>query len=84
MQQTNIRSLKEIAKDIKKHWQTPNHFASYWITMLETVDKLSDKVTYSLNTGKDCATKFLIHAQNWRGEEARRIKNELKQMLKEK
>jgi hypothetical protein len=78
------RTLKEIAKDIKKHWKPlPYTVANYVLAMTE-LTSLSDKVKFDIDDGRAVVTKFLLYAQNWRGEEARRIKNELKQMLKEK
>jgi hypothetical protein len=44
------------------------------------VDNVNDK--YGLDYAEDIVLRFLSNAQTWRGEHARRIKAELKALLK--
>ena len=74
------RSLFTIARDIRLHWSKPYFgFVPYLRAMhdLETIDD-----SYGCDNGKSIVLYFLSNATTWRGPDARRIKAELKAMLK--
>lgn len=72
------RPLHVIAKDIRKHW--PNMYFGaepYWGAM-RSLDTMQDM--YIQDTAKSIVLYFLANASTWRGEDAKRIKAELKKM----
>ena len=75
-----MRPLYTIAQEIRQTWK-PVHFAAkpYLDAMadLETV-----KDNYGCDSGKSVVAYFLSNAASFKGEDARRIKTELKAMLK--
>ncbi len=72
------RPLSEIAREIHKCW-SPMYFGAvpYYQAMRE-LDKITD--SYGLDDAKTIVIYFLSNATTWRGEDARRIKAELKLM----
>lgn len=74
------RPLYVIANDIRTHWPRP-HFAAlpyiFALRHLNTADEM-----YGADSATSCIAYFLANAQTWRGPEARRIKSELKSILK--
>lgn len=79
MESTEPRPLHEIARDIRAHWPKPYSGAEPYIRALEALDKITE--TYGYDRASDIVRRFLVNAQTWRGEDARRIKAELKGML---
>ncbi len=72
------RPLYEIADDVRKHWPKIHPYAQpYWNAMqdLDTIDDM-----YINDSGKSVVLYFLANASTWRGEDAKRIKAELKKM----
>jgi hypothetical protein len=76
----NQRSLSEITREIKKDWVKPNFAAVPYIEAMSCLDKVTDN--YGMDNGKYIVNYFLCNAGTWRGETAKRIKAELKQMAK--
>lgn len=74
------RPLYEIAKAIRKDWKRPYFGAVPYIEAMSALNKVSDK--YHLDDGETIIRYFLANATQWKGEEARRVKAELKEMLK--
>ena len=75
-----MRPIWEIAKEIKKEWPKMYFGAvPYWEAML-TMDKASDP--FYCDSGESIILYFLANANMWRGDAARRIKAELKAMVK--
>ena len=80
------RPLYEIASEIRKAWtKIPKYSKSYFAAMpyleaMESLDTIDDN--YYFDSGKSIVLYFLSNASTWRGEDARRIKAELKEMLK--
>jgi hypothetical protein len=78
------RPLYEIAKEIGADLK--NISDSTFIRILPYIDamaklrSLNDK--YGFDSGRDIVIRFLIHARTWRGETARKIKAELRDILK--
>jgi len=77
---TNARPLYEIAKEIKKDWKNVYFGAKPYLDAMATLDKVSDN--YGLDSGKSIVNYFLSNASTWRGDTAKRIKAELKAMVK--
>lgn len=74
------RSLSTIAKDIRSDWSTITPYARPYLNAMLSLDKVSDN--YYADSGKSVVLYFLSNAASWRGETARRIKAELKEMVK--
>jgi hypothetical protein len=74
------RRLSSIAADIKKDWFTIPIHALVYVEAMERLTRIKD--TYINDTGRDIVLRFLCNATSWRGEVARNIKKELREILK--
>ena len=74
------RQLYEIAREIRKTWTKVSPYAEPYLEAMESLNTIDDN--YYLDSGKSVVLYFLSNASTWRGEDARRIKAELKEMLK--
>lgn len=80
---TAVRPLHEIAKEIRKDWPVAwneEHPAGAYLIPMSTLNKVTDN--YFMDSGKSIVIYFLSNATGWRGETAKRIKAELKEMIK--
>jgi len=69
----------EIAYDIAQHWTNVYFGAKPYLEAMKTLDKPTDK--YFQDSADDIIRYFLVNAKTWRGPIARRIKQELRQLL---
>ena len=74
------RPLYVIAREIARDWQRPFFGAVPYLRAMASLDRVSDP--YGLDPGREIVLYFLSNAAGWKGETARRIKAELKAMLK--
>ena len=74
------RPLYEIAREIRKAWTKVSPYAEPYLEAMESLDSINDN--YYFDSGKSIVLYFLSNASTWRGDDARRIKAELKEMLK--
>lgn len=74
------RPLYEIAREIRKAWTKVSPYAEPYLEAMESLNTINDN--YYFDSGKSVVLYFLSNASTWRGEDARRIKAELKEMLK--
>lgn len=74
------RPLYEIAREIRKAWTKVSPYAEPYLEAMESLNTIDDN--YYFDSGKSIVLYFLSNASTWRGEDARRIKAELKEMLK--
>ena len=74
------RPLYEIAREIRKTWTKVSPYAEPYLEAMESLDSINDN--YYFDSGKSIVLYILSNANTWRGEDARRIKAELKEMLK--
>lgn len=72
------RPLYEIAAEIRKAWTKVSPYADEYLRAMERLNSINDY--YYFDTAKSVVLYFLSNAQGWRGEDARRIKAELKEM----
>lgn len=72
------RPLYEIAAEIRKTWKNVSPYADEYLRAMERLNSINDY--YYFDTAKSVVLYFLSNAQGWRGEDARRIKAELKEM----
>lgn len=73
------RPLSVIARDIRAHWPKVNYAAVPYLDAMSELDSIKDN--YYADSGESVVLYFLANANSWRGEDARRIKAELKSML---
>lgn len=74
------RPLYEIAREIRKTWTKVSPYAEPYLEAMQSLNSINDN--YYFDSGKSIVLYFLSNASTWRGEDARRIKAELKEMLK--
>lgn len=73
------RPLYEIAREIRKTWTKVSPYAEPYLVAMQSLNSINDN--YYFDSGKSIVLYFLGNANTWRGEDARRIKTELKQMV---
>lgn len=78
--QTQTRSLSEIAREIRSDWKNVYFGAKPYLDAMSTLDKISDR--YFEDSGTSVVAYFLANASSYRGEVAKRVKKELNTMLK--
>lgn len=76
------RTFAEIAREIKKVWAKPYFGAVPYINAMVMIDSSDKNFPYLYENAESVAKYFLANAQTWRGEDAKRIKAELKSMIK--
>ena len=74
------RTLQQIAAEIRADWTKPYFGAVPYIQALAGMDDITKG--YGSDSGGEIVTKFLVNASQWKGEVAKRVKLELKAMLK--
>lgn len=77
---TNVRRLHVIAQDIERHWLNVYFGARPYLDAMHMVGDITD--SYYQDSAKSIVLYFLSNAGTWRGDAARRIKAELKEMVK--
>lgn len=80
MTETTIRPLNVIAEDIRAHWPKVNYGAVPYLEAMLSLHEITDN--YGYDSAESIVRYFLANAGTWRGEDAKRIKAELKGMLK--
>jgi len=71
-----------IADMIRKDWGKVNGAAKPYLDAMGSLQSVDD--AYGLDSGKSIVRYFLSNATSWRGEEARRIKAQLKKLCGDK
>jgi len=75
-----MRALSTIANEIRKDWTKPYFGAAPYLKAMSTLTDINQP--YGYDSGESVVRYFLSNATSWRGDNARRIKAELKEMLK--
>lgn len=73
------RSLSDIAAEVRRDWKNPYFGAIPYLDAMASLDKITD--SYYCDGAEDVVMYFLANATTWRGETARRVKKELKDLL---
>ena len=76
------RPLHSIADEIRRDWRPPNFAAVPYLDAMQQLDSIDDP--YYEDSGDSIVAYFLSNAGSWRGDTARRVKAELRDMLKRK
>ena len=74
------RSISTIAGEITWDWKNPYFGAKPYIEARYDLNSINDK--YFADDARSVVLYFLANAQTWRGDKAKTIKAELKEMLK--
>lgn len=74
------RALSEIAREIRKDWKSVSIAARPYLDAMKSLCSMHE--SYGQDNAKSIVLYFLSNAGSWRGETAKRVKAELKQMLK--
>ena len=77
-----VRPLYKIANEIRRDWKVVNYAAKPYLAEMSNMDKITDVCGFGQESGKMIVNYFLNNAGQWRGETARKIKTELKEMVK--
>lgn len=77
---TETRSLETIAREIRRDWQPVWFGAVPYLNAMMALDTVRDK--FGHDSAASIVRYFLGNAATWRGETARRVKAELKAMVK--
>lgn len=78
----NKRTFAEIAREIKQTWKNVYFGAKPYLQAMATIDSSDKNAPYMFETAEDIVIYFLANTTYWRGEDAKRIKAELKSMIK--
>lgn len=76
---TQIRPLSEIAHEVYETWPKVNYAAKPYLQAMEQLDLITG--AYGADSAASIVRYFLSNATGWRGEDAKRIKAELKEMV---
>lgn len=77
--QKTVRPLSEIAREITRTWRNVNYAARPYLDAMRGLNAITDR--YGYENADSIVLYFLSNAGGWRGEDAKRIKAELKAML---
>jgi hypothetical protein len=78
---TTHRMLCEIARDIRGNWAKVNYAAKPYLEAMAVLGSIDDN--FYADSARSVVLYFLSNAATWRGDDAKRIKAELKGMLKD-
>lgn len=74
------RPIYEIALEIRSLWKKPYFGAVPYLDAMVHLDSINDY--YFMDSAKEVVLYFLANASTFRGEDAKRLKKELKDLVK--
>lgn len=74
------RLINEIAAEIKRDWLKPNYAAKPYLDAMHQLSFIFEN--YGVEKASTIIAYFLANAGTWRGKTAKRIKLELKNLIK--
>ncbi len=77
---STVRPLHLITREIREDWTKPYFGAVPYLDAMGTLTSVSDN--YGCDSAKTLIIYFLSNATTWRGDTARRVKAELKALIK--
>lgn len=77
---STVRNISEIANEIYIKWPNVYYGAVPYLEAMTSLKSVNDQ--YGADDAKGIILYFLSNATTWRGEDARRIKQELKSLIK--
>jgi hypothetical protein len=73
------RSVSVIAREITKEWPNPYFGAVPYLDAMRSIESVNDN--FGQDDARSIVRYFLSNAKTWRGEAAKRVKAELKEMI---
>lgn len=73
------RPIYKIAEDIREHWEKPYFGAVPYLNAMMDLTDPNDM--YGMDSGASILRYFLTNARFWRGDDARRLKAEIKELF---
>lgn len=77
-----MRTFSEVAREIRAKWSKPYFGAVPYLDALEQVHTSDKNAPYMVEQVKDIVLYLLCNMATFRGADARRLKAELKEMIK--
>lgn len=77
----NKRTFRQIAKDIKSTWLNVYFGAVPYLEAMLELDTTDPNAMYYYDRAEDIALYFLANASTFRGNDAKRLKEELKKLI---
>lgn len=74
------RPISDIAWEITRDWHIVNYAAKPYLEAMFSLGTIGD--SFGADSARSVVRYFLGNAKTWRGDTARRVKAELKDMLK--
>ena len=74
-----MRPISVIAREILQDWKKVSPAADHYLQAMRELDSIDDM--YYMDTARSVVLYFLNNATSWRGDTARRIKQELRDMV---
>ena len=74
------RSISSIARDINKAWAKPYFGAKPYLEVMMSLDKIEDR--FYCDDARSIVMYFLANASTFRGNDAKVLKAELKNLMK--
>jgi len=75
-----MRAINQVAKEIKQDWKNISIYAKPYLDAMLTLSKKEDM--YYAESAKGIVIYFLANANGYRGETAKKLKAELKEIIK--
>ena len=75
-----MREINTIARDIRNNWKNINYAAKPYLDAMMQLNTIQDN--YYQDSAYSIIIYFLANANSWRGDIARQIKKELRDMIK--
>lgn len=75
-----MRPISVIAQEIQSSWTNPYFGAAPYLNAMLSLDTVDDN--YGADDAKTIILYFLSNASTWRGADARRVKAELKEIIR--
>jgi hypothetical protein len=79
LEENGMRSPSEVAAEIRRAWKKVNYAAAPYLDAMDALASVDSD--FGLDSGREIIARFLSNASYWKGDDARRIKSELKRML---
>jgi hypothetical protein len=80
MSAVDVRPIHEIADEIAREWLNVYFGAVPYLDAMQYLTAIDDK--FGEDDAKEIVIYFLSNARNWRGPVAKRVKEELKELIK--
>lgn len=74
------RTIREIAREVRRDWKRPYFGAVPYLSAMMGLESIDEQ--YGYDSARSIVVYFLSNASTWRGETARRVKAELRRMVK--